>query len=133
MDQSQGLYVRSPPHEVSLTQQTITGTPTLNESSTLHTDRLVSQFSLRPVTQTRVTTTTTTISTTFPPIVFRKPRRRLSDFDSNAYPLKDAPTPAPLKKFKFFVDGCPAVFSESDDTERSLMEVGATLLLVIEK
>lgn len=83
----------------------------------------IGQFSLLPTTQTTTVTTTTTVSTKFPPVVFKKPRRRLSDWDPTNYPLKDSPTPMSLRRFTFALDGKPATFVESERSEEALVEV----------
>lgn len=86
----------------------------------------VSHFSLMPTTQTTTVTTTTTVATKFPPVVFKKPRKRLNDWDPTSYPLKDTPTPVSLRRFTFDLDGRPATFVESADTDQALIEVRLT-------
>lgn len=81
------------------------------------------EFSLLPTTQTTTVTTTTTISTKFPPIVFKKPCRRVEEWDPTMYPLRDAATPSSLREFSFELDGSAATFVENEHSEQALIEV----------
>lgn len=81
------------------------------------------EFSLLPTTQTTTVTTTTTISTKFPPIVFKKPLRRVEEWDPTVYPLRDAPTPTSLRRFTFELDGSAATFVENEQSGQALVEV----------
>ena len=80
------------------------------------------QFSYAPATQTTVVTTTTTTTTSFPPLVFKGPRK-VAELDSKVYPLASTPTPSALKKISFDLGGIPVCFEEAEDPSRSLHEV----------
>lgn len=81
------------------------------------------QFSLLPTTQTTTIVTTTTVTTKFPPIMFKKPKKRLYEWDPTNYPLKDTPTPLALRRFAFDLGGKAAVFLENDESEDTLLDV----------
>lgn len=83
----------------------------------------LAEFSLFPTTQTTTVVTTTTVSTKFPPLILKKPQKKLEDWDATTYPLKDASTPIPLRRFVFELDGKAATFTEADRTEYALVEV----------
>ncbi len=82
----------------------------------------VGQFSYAPTTQTTVVTTTTTTTLTFPQLVM-KPPRMLNELDPKEFPLAAVPTPAPLKRFCFDLNGKPTHFREEDNAEQSIREV----------
>lgn len=86
----------------------------------LHTT--VAKMSYAPTTQTTVVTTTTTTTTTFPQLVM-KPPRNLNELDPKEFPLAALPTPAPLKRFCFDLNGKPTFFREEDDAESSIRQV----------
>ncbi|CCG81807.1 putative Cell division control protein Cdc4 [Taphrina deformans PYCC 5710] len=77
-------------------------------------------FSLVPTTQTTTVVTTTTVSTKFPPLILKRPRKRVSDWDVTAYPLKDAPTPKELRSFTFEINGMVSEFVEETNPESAL-------------
>lgn len=82
----------------------------------------VAQMSFAPTTQTTVVTTTTTTTTSFPQLVM-KPPRNLNTLDPKEFPLAAIPTPAPLKRFCFDIQGKPTFFREADDAESSMRQV----------
>ncbi|KAJ6262792.1 Beta-TrCP [Drechslerella dactyloides] len=82
----------------------------------------IGQLSFVPTTRTTVVTTTTTTTTSFPPLVI-KPPRSLSQLDAKEYPLAASPTPLSLKRFCFDLDGHPTYFRESDDPNKTLINL----------
>ncbi|KAK6332716.1 SCF ubiquitin ligase complex subunit cdc4 [Orbilia brochopaga] len=82
----------------------------------------IGQLSFVPTTRTTVVTTTTTTTTSFPPLVI-KPPRSLSQLDAKEYPLAASPTPLALKRFCFDLDGHPTYFRESDDPNKTLINL----------
>ncbi|KAF3905404.1 Beta-TrCP [Orbilia brochopaga] len=82
----------------------------------------IGQLSFVPTTRTTVVTTTTTTTTSFPPLVI-KPPRSLGQLDAKEYPLAASPTPLALKRFCFDLDGHPTYFRESDDPNKTLINL----------
>ncbi|EGX49525.1 hypothetical protein AOL_s00078g14 [Orbilia oligospora ATCC 24927] len=82
----------------------------------------IGQLSFVPTTRTTVVTTTTTTTTSFPPLII-KPPRSLSQLDTKEYPLATTPTPLALKRFCFDLNGHPTYFRESDDPNKTLINL----------
>ena len=82
----------------------------------------VARMTYAPTTQTTVITTTTTTTTTLPQLVMRPPRN-LNTLDPKEFPLAAQPTPAPLKRFCFDLNGKQTYFREEDDAESSIRQV----------